>query len=26
VLTSPYDAGLGASGFRSDENPFASKP
>ena len=26
VLTSPYDAGLGAYGFRSDENPFASKP
>ena len=26
VLTSPYDAGLGAYDFRSDENPFASKP
>ena len=26
VLTRPYDAGLGAYGFRSDENPFASKP
>ena len=26
VLSNPYDAGLGAYGFRSDENPFASKP
>lgn len=26
VLASPYDAGLGAYGFPSDENPFASKP
>jgi hypothetical protein len=26
VLSSPYDAGLGAYGFRCDENPFASTP
>jgi hypothetical protein len=26
VLSSSYDARLGAYGFRSDENPFASKP
>jgi hypothetical protein len=26
VLSSPYDAGLGAYGSGSDENPFASKP